>query len=398
MDTLLKKSLKKIRDIPDGFKRYLHREIDWTDRLIVIKGARGVGKTTLLLQHIKETHGLSDEVLYVSLDDIWFVDNRLTELAEQFVLEGGKYLYLDEVHKYPGWSQEIKNIYDDYPELNVVLTGSSALHIYSGQGDLSRRAVLYELYDLSLREFIAIKEGISLPVIKLEQILENHVDLAAEYSEHFRPIRLLKEYYNFGCYPYFIENRENYHQRLLNTINITLEVDLPAILGNINYSTIIKLKKLLYIIAHSVPFKPNITKLSHKIGVGRDTLLRYINHLAEARLIRLLHSNQKGIGYLTKPEKIYLANTNLIEALGEVESGKGTARETFFLNQLGTVANIHSHPETDFLVNDRFVFEVGGKSKTTHQIKGIDHAYVAADDLEIGYKNKIPLWLFGLLY
>jgi len=397
MEALIRKSLRKVQQTDSSFKRYLYDIIDWSDRLIFIKGARGTGKTTLLLQHIKENFGTSEEALYVSLDDIWFSDNNLVDLAENFVNLGGKFLYLDEVHKYPDWSREIKNIYDDHPGLKIVITSSSALHIFKQQADLSRRAIVYDLRELSLREFIALRYGHLFPAVDLQHLLSDHVNLSFGIIEKIKPLRIFKEYCSIGSYPYFIENRDNYHQRLLITVNTILETDLPAIL-NIDYSSVLKLKKLLYIIAASVPFKPNITELSNKTGIARDTLLRYLYQLSEAHLILLLQSNKGGNSILTKPEKIYLHNSNLMAALAENEANVGTIRETFFLNQLSAAGKVNYSEQGDFVFQDRYVFEVGGKNKTRKQIKGLSDAFIVADDIESGYKHKIPLWLFGFLY
>jgi predicted AAA+ superfamily ATPase len=397
MDNIYQKSLRKIQRTDLSFQRYLVNNIDWRDRLIIIKGARGVGKTTLLLQHIKQEYGLSENVLYVSLDDIWFTEHRLTELTHDFVQHGGTYLYLDEVHKYPDWAQEIKNIYDDYPDLHIVATSSSALHLYQSQGDLSRRAVQYVLPELSLREYIQLTTQIEFPTYSLEQILSDHIKISASIADKIKPLKYLQQYYEQGNYPYVLENPDNYTARLQQTVQAILEVDLPAIL-NIDYSSVTKLKRLLYVIATSVPFKPNIAKLSRKIQVSRDTLLRYIHYLSEAHLIALLRTNKQGITYLTKPDKIYLHNTNLLHAIAEDRVSNGTQRETFFLNQVHSVASIHYHPKTDFLVNDHFAIEVGGKNKSGKQIRGLDDAYIVSDDIEIGYKNRIPLWLFGFMY
>jgi uncharacterized protein len=397
MESLIRKSLKKVQETDTSFKRYLYDKIDWSDRLIFIKGARGTGKTTLLLQHIKENFGTSEETLYVSLDDIWFSDNRLIDLVEQFVNLGGKFLYLDEVHKYPNWSGEIKNIYDDHPGLKIVITSSSALHIFKQQADLSRRAIVYDLHELSLREYIALRSGQSFPAFNIQQLLSDHVNLSFRIIEKIKPLRLFQEYCSLGCYPYFLENPANYHQRLLTTVNTILETDLPAIL-NIDYSSVLKLKKLLYIIATSVPFKPNITELSNKTGIARDTLLRYLHHLSEAHLILLLQSNKGGNSILTKPEKIYLHNSNLMAALADNDANIGTIRETFFLNQLSAAGKVYYTEQGDFVFIDTYVFEVGGKNKTGKQIKGLPDAFIVADDIESGYKNKIPIWLFGFLY
>jgi predicted AAA+ superfamily ATPase len=397
MDSIYQKSLQKVQRTELSFTRYLIEKIDWQDRLIIIKGARGVGKTTLLLQHIKQEYGLSEEMLYVSLDDIWFAENRLTDLTHDFVQHGGTHLYLDEVHKYPDWAQEIKNIYDDYPSLHIVATSSSALYLFQAQGDLSRRAVQYELPELSLREYIQLTSDVQFPTYTLEQVLSDHVKISAGIADKIRPLKYLRQYYTQGNYPYVIENPDNYTTRLQQTAQAILEVDLPAIL-NIDYSSVTKLKRLLYVIATSVPFKPNIAKLSRKIQVSRDTLLRYIHYLSEAHLIALLRTNKQGITYLTKPDKIYLHNTNLLHAIAEDQVSKGTQRETFFLNQVRSVAKVHHHPQTDFWVNNQFAFEVGGKNKSRTQIKELDDAYIVSDDIEIGYQNRIPLWLFGFLY
>lgn len=397
IDSLIEKSNAKVRDVDISFKRYLFSRIDWTDRLIVIKGARGVGKTTLLLQYIKENFDQSEEALYISLDDLWFTDNRMSDLAAQFYKLGGKYLFIDEVHKYPGWSQEIKNMYDDHRDLHLILTSSSALHIYQAKGDLSRRAITYEMRELSLREYLILKDNMRLPAYSLDEIISNHPRLSAELSDKFKPIKYLHDYYRLGSYPYFLENPENYHQRVQNTVNTILETDLPAIL-NINYSSVHKLKKLLYVISTSSPFTPNIAKLSRKTGIARDTLLHYLKVLSEAHLIYLLRSSKKGMSYLTKPEKIYLRNTTLMEALSDEKYSTGTLRETFFMNQIGAAGKVYKQSQTDFIVDNKFIFEVGGKNKTQKQIKGLENAFIVSDNIEIGFKNRIPLWLFGFLY
>lgn len=397
LDHILEKSLRKVRDVDLTFKRALYNQIDWTDRLIIIRGARGVGKTTLMLQYIHEAQGLSEQVLYVSLDDIWFVDNRLSDVASRFIRMGGTHLFLDEVHKYPDWSREVKNLYDDHPDLNIVLTGSSSLQLFRGKADLSRRAVSYNLHELSFREYLALKKKGVFEVITLEDLLANHRIIAAELSTGIKPIAMLREYMTLGAYPYVLENSENYHDRLLETVYTVLETDLPSVL-NMDYSSSLKLKKLLYVISTSVPFKPNISELSRKIGIARDTLLRYLHYLKEAQLIMLLESNKKGVSYLTKPEKIYLQNTNLMVAFARDAADSGSARETFFLNQVSRTCTVLDHPVADFTVNDRFVFEVGGKNKSMRQIKNLENAWVVSDNIEIGSQNRIPLWLFGFLY
>jgi hypothetical protein len=397
MNTLVQKSITKVKNVTTGFKRYLYYKIDWKDRLIIIKGARGAGKTTLLLQYIKETFGYSDKALYVSLDNIWFAENRLVNLAEEFVKMGGTHLFIDEVHKYPEWSKEIKNVYDDHPELHLILTSSSALQILKGSADLSRRSMIYNLNEMSIREFIQLHYQIRISKLSLDELLTDHINKSVEITELIKPVRVFKEYMKWGSYPYSVENKDNYLTRLLNTLTLVLETDLPAIL-NIDYSSVVKLKKLLYVITTSSPFRPNISELSHKIGVSRDTLLRHIHYLENAHLINLLKTDKKGMSYLAKPDKIYPGNPNILYAIGEDEINTGTLRETFFFNQLSSFTKLYYTPDGDFNVNNEFIIEVGGQNKTNEQIRSLDNAYLALDGIEIGYKNKIPLWLFGFLY
>jgi len=397
MEALIRKSIRKINEADNFFRRYLYERIDWSDRLIFIKGARGTGKTTLLLQHLKEIAGPSDEVLYVSLDDLWFTNNSLVDLAERFVSLGGKYLYIDEVHKYPGWSQEIKNIYDDHKYLNLVVTSSSALQVYNQRFDLSRRAVEYDLMELSLREFIKLKYNLDLAVLDPEQIISDHVSLSLQINKIIKPLKVFNEYCTIGAYPYFLENPDNYLQRLANTITTILESDLPAVL-NIDYSSVIKLKKLLYIIASSVPYKPNISELSQRTGIARDTLLKYLDYLRQAHLILLLKNNKGGNSILTKPEKIYLHNSNLMAALTYDSMNQGTVRETFIFNQLLSAGKVSYSTDVDFILDDKYHFEIGGKNKTARQLQGLSDAYILADNIETGFKNKIPAWIFGFLY
>ena len=397
MEVLKQKSLIKINKVNTIFKRYLYDKIDWSDRLIIIKGARGVGKTTLMLQHINETFGNTEHILYTSLDDIWFADNTIVSLADQFVKMGGTHLFLDEVHKYPNWAREIKNIYDDYAELNLILTSSSALQIIQGKADLSRRAVIYQFNEMSIREYLMLHYEINIPVISIKNLLAGHIQTALEIRKTIKPVRIFKEFLQYGAYPYSIENKNNYHQRLINTVLLTIETDLPAIL-NIDYSSVVKLKRLIYVIASSAPFKPNISELSKKIGVSRDTLLRYLHYLEDAHLINLLKTEKSGMSYFAKPDKIYINSPDMLYAIGNDKVNTGTLRESFFFNQLKTVKKLYYTPAGDFNVNNECIIEIGGKNKTNKQIKSISNSYLAKDDIEIGYNNTIPLWLFGFLY
>jgi predicted AAA+ superfamily ATPase len=397
MDELINISTKKIENTNLGFKRFLIDKINWKRRLIGIKGARGTGKTTLLLQHIKENFGTSDEVLYVSLDSIYFTKNKLVHLADAFAKSGGKYLFLDEVHKYPNWSREIKNIYDDYPELNVVFTGSSILEIDKSEADLSRRSVIYELPVLSIREYVALKQGIDIEVYTLSDILKDHKEIASVINKKIKPIKEFNIYNQFGAFPFFIETGLEYPSHIERIINLILETDLPAII-TIDYNSIVKLKQLLLVISESVPFQPNISKLSSKIGVTRDTLIKYLVYLEKANLVSLLRSNSKGISKMAKPEKIFLDNSNLLYALQPNRVNTGTIRETFFQNQLSVQHKVELPKSGDFIVDDKYIFEIGGKDKTRKQIIDFQNAYIVADNIEYGFKNKIPIWLFGFLY
>ena len=397
MEQLFELFARRIAETPLSFKRYLLANINWKDRLIAIKGARGVGKTTMILQYIKENLPLNESVLFVSLDNLYFQTHTLVELASEFVRQGGQFLFLDEVHKYANWSVELKNLYDEYSRLHIVFTGSSMLEIYRGDADLSRRAITYEMHGLSLREYLWLDRDVRLPAYPLQDVLEHHITLAQEVNAILKPIPAFQNYLEHGYYPFFTESKASYAQRLTTVVNLILETDLPAI-QKIDYATINKLKKLLYIIATVAPFKPNIAKLSEGIVTSRDATLRYIDYLKNAHVINLLRNDTEGISYLTKPEKIFLNNTNLMYALARERTDVGNLRETFFYNQLQQSHAVSFGKAGDFVVDKAFTFEVGGRSKSFQQIAGVEHAYVAADNIEIGFRNKIPLWLFGFLY
>ena len=381
-----------------SFVRYLYPKIRWNNRLIGITGARGTGKTTILLQHIKKTYGIAPkEVLYVSLDNIWFSNNRLFDLASDFDKMGGKYLFLDEVHKYGNWSQEVKNIYDSFPDLKIVFTGSSMLEIYKGNADLSRRAVHYVLHGMSFREFLKYDQSVEFETFTLEYILQNHIKTASAINEKIKPLPLFYRYLREGYYPYYKEDSEMYQDRLLNTVNVILETDLPSV-ESIEIHTIKKIKQLLFVIAQRVPFSPNIKELATILEVSRKSLLNYLTFLEKAQLLNLLQQDVSGLRILSKPEKIYLNNTNLAYALESEKPDIGNLGETFFFNQLKAVSEITSANKADFTVNNKYIFEVGRKNKGYEQIMGLENAYLALDNQEYGFGNKIPLWLFGMLY
>jgi len=398
MEELFDFFYRELRKTDLSFQRYLIGDIDWEGRLSAITGARGTGKTTMILQHIKQTFGsLPKEALYVSADNIWFSGNRLFDLANDFEKHGGKYLFIDEIHKYENWSQEIKNIYDSFSNLKVVITGSSMLQIYKGNADLSRRAVHYVLHGLSFREFLKYDQGVEFEKITLDDILQNHIEIAGSINDKIRPLPLFNTYLKQGYYPYYKSDKRFYLSKLANTVNLILEMDLPAV-ETIEIYSIRKIKKLLWIISQSVPFKPNITDLAKNLDVSRNSLLNYLTILERGGLVNLLQSGGKGISLLVKPEKIYLNNTNHIYAFDANKPDIGNLRETFFFNQLQAVSNITSANKADFTVDNKYIFEVGGKNKGHEQITGLKNAYLALDNLEYGFGNKIPLWLFGMLY
>jgi len=371
-------------------------QIDWNDRLIGIRGARGIGKTTLLLQRIKK-HLNSTEVLYVSLDNLWFAEHNLLDLVDYFVKRGGKYLFLDEVHKYPQWSQAIKNIYDDFKELKIVFTGSSLLEILNARADLSRRAIVYNMQGLSYREFLNITQKTNFEEITFSDILKNHKDISDEILPKIKPLQFFDDYLKHGYYPFFTEGVSKFSYRLEEVVNLILEIELPA-LRNVEPAYIPKIKQLMQIVSEAMPFIPNIDKLSQRINIHRNTLLAYLNYLEETQLTKHLYKSVSGTNKLQKPNKIYLDNTNLAYTLAESNTDIGNMRETFFLNQISYNHTVEYPNNGDFLVDKKFLFEIGGKSKTNQQIKQSKNSFVVADNIEYGLGNKIPLWQFGMMY
>jgi predicted AAA+ superfamily ATPase len=396
MEILFEKSNKVISAVNTRFKRYLYDEIDWNDRLIIIRGGRGVGKTTMILQHIKDELKETENILYISMDDLYFLENTLSGLARQFAQTGGKHLFIDEVHKYKNWSAELKNIYDFYPEIKVVVTGSSALEILKSKADLSRRASVYHLNEMSLREYISLIHKIELPKLQLEKILTSHHEYAKSINQQIKPIKYYNEFIRRGAYPFINDEGAKFGDKLISIITAVIENDLPAV-ENITYESIIKLKKLLYFIATSAPFKPNISELSQKIATSRDQLLRYLDLLERSSMIKMLRYQGIATSMLTKPEKIYLNNTMLMHVLDE-RVNAGAERETFFFQQLRLKHKVNYTKQGDFLVDGKYIFEIGGTGKTGKQIAGLEKAFIAADGIEYGLKNKIPLWMFGFLY
>ncbi len=381
------------------FERYLAKEINWAARMVGITGARGAGKTTLLLQHILREFGKTPSiVLYVSLDHLYFTTHTLLDLAEDFYKNGGLYLYLDEVHRYANWSAELKQIYDNYPDMKIVFTGSSLLQIETGDADLSRRATMYHLYGMSFREFLEMENGLVLPSYDLETILKNHVAIVADIVQRVRPLPAFQNYLIYGYYPFFIEDKEAYPQKLLATFNQIIEQDLPAVV-DIEYTTTQRIKKLFALIAELVSLVPNISALSRDLNTTRVSLLNYLYYLWRARAILMIDKQSVGLKPMAKPEKIYLGNTNYAYAFAGEKTNIGNVRETFFVGQLEVKYKVaYSQTRSDFLIDERYTFEVGGASKTTEQIKGTPDSFLALDNLEQGFGREIPLWLFGFLY
>jgi len=400
MKQLFSAFYRKLESTDRRFERYLKSQIDWNNRLIGITGARGTGKTTMLLQHIQEEYSNSPEnVLFVSLDNIYFSTKSLYALADDFYSFGGKELYLDEVHKYPTWAQEIKNIYDDFPKLKIIFTGSSMLQIFKGDADLSRRVRHYQLFGLSFREFLIFENLLpkSQLAFSLEEILEKHVALAQQIQTNIMPLPAFQKYLEYGYYPYYQEDVVGYGERVLQTFNTVMESDLPNV-EHIDFYSINRIKKLFYILSEMVPFTPNVSQLSQMVDVTRTSLMNYLQLLEKSHSVLLLKKKATGMRQMVKPEKIYLQNTNYNYALSAEQPEIGNLRETFFFNQLQQNHKVTYTEQTDFCVDGKYYFEIGGKNKTPKQIKHLDNAFLALDGLATGFHNEIPLWLFGFLY
>jgi uncharacterized protein len=352
-----------------------------------------------MLQYIKRHFPESEDVLYVSLDDIWFSSNSLVVLADQFVKYGGKRLFLDEVHKYPDWARELKNIYDDHSGLQVVFTGSSMLELLNARADLSRRAVIYRMQGLSFREYLEMETGLKFPVVTLDTMLQDHVSVTDSIIEQLRPLKYYEQYIKSGYYPFYLESGEYYFMQLEEIIKYIIEVELPLLRGvDVLYAH--KLKALLMIIAESAPFIPNIVRLAERTGINRNTLLTYMHYLEEAELIHTVYKQAKGITRLQKPDKLLLNNTNIAYAITPGKPDAGSLRESFFVNQAGFNHKVTYAEKGDFVLNDQLLFEIGGRSKGKKQLNAWPEGkrFLVADDIEYGYRNRIPLWLFGFLY
>ena len=395
---LIKIFQRRLATTPMSFFRYLYKEIDWNDTLIGIKGPKGCGKSTLLLQHIKETFKGKEleKVLYVSLDNLWFSSHDIIDVVDYHYTHGGTHLFIDEIHYYKHWQTLLKNISDDFPGLHVVYTGSSMLQLESIEGDLSRRLTMYEMRGLSLREFLAYDGVLQISSVTLDELLENHVGIAMEVCAKTKVLEHFKKYLQIGYYPFYKTVHHGYYQRLQSVANQVIEVDYPNV-EDITMPTIRKTKKLLMILAERVPQLPKMNELYKELETDRNQGLKMLYALQRAGLLQLLSDDAKRLDNLSRPDKIYISNPTMMYALTP-KVDIGTLRETFFINQLSQGHDLRYPKAGDFLVDKRFLFEVGGKGKKFDQIKDIPGSFLAVDDTEVGYGNRIPLWMFGLLY
>lgn len=397
LDEILRIYNRRLQGTPEGFKRYLIDKIDWRDNLIAIKGAKGTGKTTMLLQHIKESFTDKDKALYLSLDNLWFETHSINDLIEYHYTHGGTHLFLDEVHYYSKWKTLIKNINDDYPGLHVVYTGSSMLKIDSGVADLSRRQLPYTLHGMSFREYLLYEGLAEMEPISLDLLLRDHRRIAEDIlSNGMKILPAFGEYLRYGYYPFYKSVYSGFEIRLQQVVNHVLENDYPIIEG-VEQSTIRKTKRMFMILAEQVPQTPNMSNLYNELETDRNQGLKMLYALEKAGLLALLSDKPKHIDKLSRPEKIFMDNSNLMYAYA-MAPNIGTVRETFFLSQLAVDHSVTYPAKGDFLVDGKYLFEVGGRKKSFEQIKDVADSYLAVDDTEIGHHNRIPLWMFGLLY
>ena len=399
METLFAKQDRLLMLTSTEIVRTLMHRINWNAQLIAIRGPRGVGKTTLMLQYIKQHYEVYNrEALYCTLDSVYFSNHTLLELVDTFYKHGGKHLFLDEVHKYPSWSKEIKNIYDEFPELKIVFTGSSLLQLLNAEADLSRRCISYNMQGLSYREYLNLYHQIDIRPYTLEEILDNSDGICNEVNSQCRPLAYFEDYLKHGYYPFYLEGNAEYYTRIENIAHLIREIELPQQCG-VDISNVRKLKSLLGILSSEVPFMVDITKLSAMAELSRTTILAYLQYLDRAKLIHLLYSDNDSIKKLQKPDKIYMENTNLLYALTFKDVNKGTLREVFMVNQLAYQHRVeYCTRSADYTIDSKYTIEVGGKSKDGKQIANSKQAFIAADDIEYSAGNKIPLWAFGFLY
>lgn len=380
-------------------KRYLYDKINWTAQALCITGDRGVGKTTLMCQHLLETYRSVETALYISADNIHVAAEGLFKIAQNYFSIGGQALFIDEVHKYPNWSVELKNIIDTYKKNKIVFSASSSLDLNQSKADLSRRVVYHHLMGLSFREYIFLTQNVLLPVLSLDEILKNHVAIADALLP-YKMLKLFSEYLSYGYYPFFLEGLSDYHSKLHNVIEKVIFEDI-AIVFNLRQTTLPVLKKILWLVATTDGLIPNVDNISSNVGVSREVVYNCLEYLGRSGLLSNLYPVSEGMKLIRKPGKIYLNNTNLLNAINGTlkrASSSGGVRETFFANQATSCHKVNLCPDCDFFLDEKIAIEVGGKNKDYNQIKGLSNAYLAVDDIEVGFKNKIPLYLFGFLY
>lgn len=392
---------KLLKSIQQSRKRLFMKKINWNVRLLGITGARGTGKTTILLQRLADEGEPDTKHLYISADHVRVQALGIYEIAANFFKLGGQSIFIDEIHKFTNWTQEIKSIYDAFPAAKIRFSGSSTLALQSGISDLSRRAVLYPLNGLSFREYLFFAEGIEAPLLTLPYLLEKHFELAKDILGKGTILGYFRDYIDHGVYPYFLEGITEYLPRMLNILEKIFYEDIPSSIG-IKTTNISVIKRILWLVATSQPFTPNIEKISRDLNISKEYVYIYLDALERARLLTGLLPADSGYRVVRKPAKIYLENTNLLKALvGNIgiEAMQGTLRETFFAQQIrGSGSVISITIKGDFIVDKKYLFEVGGRSKDRSQIEAQENSYIAKDDIEIGYQNVVPLWLFGFFY
>ena len=396
IEELFKTSDRLVGSVSTDFHRYL--QVDWRDRLVCITGARGTGKTTMLRQRVKEAFGPgSDKAIYISLDDLYFSQYRVHDVVEYLYTHGYTHVFIDEVHHFGrDWSLLIKNLSDQFPDMNIVYSGSSMLRLESSKGDLSRRQAVYRLKGLSFREFLKFEGIADLPVLELGKVLSEHRKIAAKVTSKMKVLPLFERYLKSGFYPFYKESHAQYAERLVETVNKVLEVDYPSI-EEVSQETIRTTKKMLKVLSASTPQTPNMSELYRELDTERNQGLKMLGALDRAGLLALVPGKGAKLGTLSRPEKIYCDNTNLMYALVP-QVNQGVKRETYFFNQLRKDHDVVFSGVGDFAIDRKWTFEVGGKGKTFKQIADVPDSYVVNDDVEVGFGNKIPLWLFGFLY
>jgi len=399
MDVLISQFKRRMTGISLALVRECIHEVAWDEKLSAIIGPRGVGKTTLMLQYIKQHYADNlGEVLYATTESLYFVQNTLIDLAERFVTNGGKHLFLDEIHRYPDWSREIKLIYDTYPELKVTISGSSLLQILNSEADLSRRCIWYNMQGLSFREFLQFYKGIDLPVFSLDNIIQKPDEVCHDVNALCHPVPLFHEYLQVGYFPYYLEGEERYYERVANVVDYVIGTELPMVC-KVETVNVRKLQMLLNVVAGLVPYELDISKMALMLQASRNTVITYLRYLSMSKVINLLYSDLQSLKKVQKPDKMYLENPNMLYALCLEKTNIGTARETFVVNQLGYQHRIeYGKKNGDFKIDGKYVFEVGGATKTFDQVAGLPDSYILADDIEWPVGNKLPLWLAGLLY